>query len=113
MLLAMFEIVADGGYQINIIQRHLAKAVRQRFDLLTDRQVFVHNKHLFPLYRAKPAAGIDAGGPQVLFGNRDIQFFSSLFQMLIQLSRFQTVKPLQTSIFVLLLVYLNESMRIF
>jgi len=65
----MFQVIANSGHQVEVVQRHLPQAVCQDFGFLTNRKMLVHDKDGLALYPAEPAFGVDAGGPQVLLGN--------------------------------------------
>jgi hypothetical protein len=77
------KIFADGGHKIDIIKRQLTEAFGQCVNLLTNRQVLVHDKDLLPFNLAKPAFCIYAGSPKILLGNGNSEFGRYFLQLLV------------------------------
>ncbi len=65
--------------------RHFAETRCQNFIFFVNGFVFIQDEHILTLNFAQTTFNPDAGYPQILFGYCNIQFFSKIFQLLIDL----------------------------
>ena len=65
--------------------RKTGKCLGENADLFMKVDIFIDNAVHFPLDHAKPALHRETGYAEILLGDRDIQFFSQILQLLINL----------------------------